>query len=178
MLNLQSLDDRVRRYMLEEIEADTAAGSLYVSPRLSPTGRERYVELLKVAAVSGDDASLAAGLRSGGCIAETEMSHRNGKPYSKRVPENAHETLAEGEFNRFYLRGLCRAAMEDGVTVEAYRARASANPRAESEAIVGREFAPEQLLTDLRLHTGVDTALGLPPGPNSGLSARIKIRPA
>lgn len=177
MLNLEHLDDRVRRYMLEEIESDAASGDLYYSPRLSTTGRSRYLELLKEASIAGDDQSLASGLRTRGCIAETEMSQRNGKPYSKRVPENAHETLAEGEFNRFYMRGLCRAGMEDGVPVEAYRARASANPRPESEALIGREFAPEQLLADLRQHVGVDTAFGLPPGPNSGLSARIRIKP-
>src|SRR6266851_5569734 len=32
---------------------------------------------------------------------------------------------------------------------------------------------PKALLTDLRSNPGVDTALGLPPGPNSGLSARL-----
>lgn len=126
--------------------------------------------------MSGTDVTFGTALRMDACIAATETSHRNGKPYSKRVPENAHETLAEGEFNRFYMRGLCRAAMEDGITVEAYRARASANPRPESEALVGREFVPAQLLADLRQHIGVDTAFGLPPGPNSGLSARLKIK--
>jgi hypothetical protein len=39
------------------------------------------------------------------------MSHRNGVPYVKRVPVNAPGILAEGEFNRFYLRGLCLAAI-------------------------------------------------------------------
>lgn len=38
---------------------------------------------------------------------DTETATRNGKTFSKKVPVTAAETLAEGEFNRFYARGLC-----------------------------------------------------------------------
>jgi hypothetical protein len=88
--------------------------------------------------------------------------------------DNANETLAEGEFNRFYLRGLCRVAI-DGRTpsIAVYRAKPVAEPRPESQALIGTTFDANTLLADLRAHTGVDTALDLPPGPNSGLSGRL-----
>lgn len=56
--------------------------------------------------------------------------------------------------------------------VTAYRARLSNNPRPESVAIEGQNFNAEMLLNDLRIHSGIDTALGLA-GPNSGMSVRL-----
>jgi hypothetical protein len=87
---------------------------------------------------------------------------------------NAHEMLAEGEFNRFYIRALCLRAIEDGVSeVIVYRAKDVEHARSESQQKIGSRVAAELLLRDLRTHVGVDTALGLPPGPNSGLSVHL-----
>jgi hypothetical protein len=94
------------------------------------------------------------------------------KPPVMRV--NAHEMLAEGEFNRFYIRGVCLRAIEEGAfEVIVYRAKMAEHARAESEQKIGQRIAAEALLRDLRAHPGLDTALGLPPGPNSGLSVHL-----
>jgi hypothetical protein len=91
-----------------------------------------------------------------------------------KVPVTAPQTLAEGEFNRFYIRGLCLRALEERKTsVIAYRAKQVENPRTESIAIEGKSFNPEAILKDLRANIGVDTVLGLPPGPNSGMSIKL-----
>jgi hypothetical protein len=90
-----------------------------------------------------------------------------------KVPHTAAAMLAEGEFNRFYLRGLCRRIQATGGgSVEIYRARTSAKPRSESEAMIGEMFDASALLGDLRVNIGVDPALGLP-NINSGLSGRL-----
>ncbi len=82
--------------------------------------------------------------------------------------------MAEGEFNRFYARGLCRRAIAEGIeALVVYRAKEVVNPRAESVALIGKSLPAKQLLEDLRAHIGTDTALGLPPGPNSGLSVKL-----
>lgn len=161
--------------MLTELEADVAAGRLYMSPRLSADGSERYADLLRAAVESGTDATLAADLGTPGILNATEPRKTpKGGMTTVETPHTAAQTLAEGEFNRFYLRGLCCRAIEDGAgSVLIYRARASENPRAESLALEGSELDAEGLLADLRQSVGVDTALGLPPGPNSGLSARL-----
>jgi hypothetical protein len=87
---------------------------------------------------------------------------------------NAHEMLGEGEFNRFYIRGLCLRAIEDGIPdVEVYRAKPVDSPRPESQALIGQRIKAEALLQDLRARTNVEPALGCPPGPNSGLSVRL-----
>ena len=90
------------------------------------------------------------------------------------VPYTAPETLAEGEFNRFYARGLCRRAIEEGTSqLIVYRAKQVMNARSASQAKIGTKISAKELLQDLRTHPGVDTALGLPQGPNSGLSVKL-----
>jgi hypothetical protein len=173
-MDLINLDGATRRHIIGEIEQDIANGTLYISPRLTQRGRDDYPDLLLDAAENGDVASFAAALRADGRLNDTEMAFRNGRQHSRRVPVNAPETLAEGEFNRFYARGLCRRAIEEGIEdVIVYRAKAVTSPRPESEAKIGTAVNAALLLEDLRVSTGVEPALGIPPGPNSGLSVRL-----
>lgn len=173
-LELRDLDEVTRGYMLEELEWDIENNNLYISDRLSERGKLDYPNLLRQAIQNGNDAMLATQLRLHGRLKTHEPRTTGRKTSIAKVPVNAPEVLAEGEFNRFYLRGLCKRVLDAGKgTLIAYRARQSMNPRPESLAIEGRRFAAEQLLQDLRDSVGVDTALGLPPGPNSGMSAFI-----
>jgi hypothetical protein len=174
-LSLTNLDSVTRQYMLEEISRDLAEGNLYYSPRLSSTGRQVYPTLLEGAARNGTDETLAAGLREPGRLNATEERRKpKGGTTTAQVPVTAPETLSEGEFNRFYARGLCRRAIAEGKdSVFVYRAKEVANPRSESVAMIGKALPAKQLLDDLRANPGADTALGLPPGPNSGLSVRL-----
>lgn len=174
-LDFANLDSNTRSFMLEEIEHDIAVGKLYYSPRLSPAGKTLYPELLRNAARSGTDESLASELRVPGRLNATEEKRKpKGGTTIAQVPITAPETLAEGEFNRFYARGLCRRAMKQGIeALVVYRAKEVANPRPESIALIGKNLPVNQLLDDLRANVGTDTALGLPPGPNSGLSVKL-----
>ena len=172
---LANLDQRTRELMLSEIDLDVEAGTLYYGSYLSEQGRTDYAELLRLAATSGDVSSLEAALRADGRMALTTQRRKPKGGFSTvKVPITAPATLAEGEFNRFYMRALCCRAIEDGITgLIVYRAKPVQTPRPESEAMISTSVAPDALLEDLRTSTGVDTALGLPRGPNSGLSARL-----
>jgi hypothetical protein len=174
-LELADLDGETRREMIAELEHDLAGEKLYTGRYLSALGVERYPVLLREAIEGGNDESLIAALSDPGLFVTTYQKRKpKGGFAPAKVPFTAPATLAEGEFNRFYLRGLCgRAVTAGGQEIEIYRARASTEPRAESEAMIGNRLDPAKLLADLREHTGVDTALGLPPGPNSGLSGRL-----
>jgi hypothetical protein len=174
-LQYQNLDAQTRPHMLSELNADQVAGRLYISPRLTESGAKGWSTLLSEAIASHNDEWLASEIRSRGFLKSHEERRKpKGGTTLAQVPSNAHETLAEGEFNRFYVRGLClRASQENISQVIAYRARHSENPRPESEAIVGKAFSPAALLSDLRSSPGVEPALGVPPGPNSGLSVRL-----
>jgi hypothetical protein len=174
-LAYENLDERTRALMLTEIDRDISLGSLFLSDNLSPQGQSDYPNLLKTAAGTGNDVTLAAEIHQRLNPFEKPRKLKSGG-FSKApvMRSNAHEMLAEGEFNRFYIRAICLRALEDGIaSVIVYRAKAVVNPRTESEQKIGQAVSPEGLLNDLRTHPGVDTALGLPPGPNSGLSVRL-----
>jgi len=161
--------------MLSEIAHDVFEKTLYISTRLAEVGAQNWAALLTESAEQHDDAWLANEIQRRGYLRTHEERRKStGGTTTVKVPVTAHTTLAEGEFNRFYVRGLCQSVLKNGGDrLVAYRARHSSNPRPESDAIVGREFSPTSLLADLRTSTGVEPALGVPPGPNSGLSVRI-----
>lgn len=174
-LDYRNLDDMSRTLMLSEIERDAAAGMLYVSERLSAEGKAQYPTLLRAAAQGGTDDTLADHLRSLLNPFDKPRELRSGK-LSKppKMAKNAHETLAQGEFNRFYIRAICvRAIEDDAADVIVYRAKAVERARSASQQKIGQKMQAQALLDDLRANPGVDTALGLPPGPNSGLSVHL-----
>ncbi len=179
-LRLVNLDPQTRQYMLDELEHDVEQGSLYFSPRLSERGRRDYESLLRAAIESLNDVLLADALRVNHRIKDWESRHRpNGNVVEAKVPYTAADTLAEGEFNRYYVRGVCRRAMEAGLRdVVVYRAKQPHRPRPQSEAILGRRLNAQELLDQLRAGESQDrnepmTQMVIPPGPNSGLSVKL-----
>ncbi|MGL5389338.1 MAG: hypothetical protein ACRDCA_26395 [Serratia sp. (in: enterobacteria)] len=176
-LNFMDLNEKTRQCMAEEVVFDKVNDNFHCSNFLSEHGKAAWPLLLEEA-VQYDDVWLENEIKARGILAQF---YQKRKPKSTelmqaRVPITAAQTIAEGEFNRLYARGLCAAVIsEGGERVEAYRARASVNPRLESEAIIGKYFIPQEILNDLRSNPGVESALGVPPGPNSGISIkRIK----
>ena len=170
----ESLDTAVRGYMIQELERELANGTLYISPRLTEIGVKTWAEILREAFEQHDDVWIASILRSRGLMRIEEQRRKPKGGFTiAQVPYTAPDTLAEGEFNRFYVRGLCVQVIASGKTdVEVYRGKEDQNPRLESEAMIGRHFSAQMLLDDLRNSQGVEPALGLPPGPNSGLTVR------
>ncbi len=170
-----NLDSETRDFMFNEIEFDIARKNIYFSKRLSKVGIDDYPKLLSEATKTRNEIWLADQLRSGGRLKQTEERKKpKGGVTIAAVPITAPETLAEGEFNRFYIRGLCRRAIETGIQeLIVYRAKEVERPRPEFEQKIGMAVDAEKLLADLRENPGVDTALGLPPGPNSGLSVKL-----
>lgn len=173
-LHYENLDSTTRKFMQEEIQSDISSNKIYKSPRLNEQGEILWPSLLLEAAALGDDETLAAKLRYQKLLKERETRNSIHGVTTKAVPVNAPETLSEGEFNRYYARGVCLHSISNGSSeVTVYRARTSSNPRATSEEKIGMVINAKELLDDLREHNGVDTALGLPPGPNSGLSIKL-----
>ena len=175
-LYLENLDDRTRQLMLEELEYDVAHNQLHISPFLSGQGQRDYASLIREAIQHGTDETLAQELKSHRRISRTLPRRQPKGGYSiAATPENAAEVLAESEFNRYYIRGLARRAIDDGISeLVIYRAKPAKNPRPESEARVETSISPQQLLDDLRAHPGDEPpTLGVPAGPNSGLSVRL-----
>lgn len=174
-LRYENLDDATRRFMVEEIDMDVQSGAIYISRYLNPRGCDAWPVLLREAAERGTDDTLASAIVRDRCLEErVERKKPKGGVTMVNVPVTAHETMGEGEFNRYYTRGLCRRAIAEGIPqVEVYRAKDVREPRPDSERKIGALVDPAVILEDLRRTQGVEPALGLPPGPNSGLTLRL-----
>ncbi len=174
-LNLAELNDATRRHMLAEFDSDVAERTLFLAARLTPWGRERWPALLREALASHDDAWLATRLAEPGWLNTVEsVSYDGGRSkYWRRMPEDASAQLAELEFNRFVMRGVCALAIEGGhALVVVYRARAT-RPRAEVAAKLGTALDARKLLADLRARVTLEEVLRTPDAFTAGLSVRL-----
>ena len=172
-IRYENLDDTTRKYMRTESDL----GGHYPSPRLNDQGSNAWVGLLNEAIANHNDDWLGGELVRQGLFKNRESYTRQGKTYARdiNIPHAALQ-LAEGEFNRYYLRALCRIAQEKGIDhLVVYRGKAVDNPRPESEAMIGKPIAVEELLTALRSNdfVTIGDVLKVPGGPNSGLTARL-----
>lgn len=175
-LNYMQLNETVRRFMLLEFEQ----GGHYISPRLNEAGRARWIGLLKDALMYHTDVWLERELLRRNCFIATEyLKSSMGKPVTRAVNrEQIAKALAEGEFNRFYIRGLCLAAKSRGLThVIVTPGRVIPNAPPESRKSVGKAIEVNMLLETLRNHgcKHIDAALGAPEGLTAPacLSARL-----
>ena len=170
MFCYENLDDTTRHYMLIEVEQAIKSSQLHVSRRFTGQGQAQYPKLLREAVRAGSEDSLTAALVQQQCFVERE-------PYgagTRRVPANAARTFAEGQFNAFYMRGVCHRAIQAGQLVEVYRAKEALTPRPSSTYQVGQQLDPQQVLRLLRHSpSGKHRGAVVPAGFNSGLSLRI-----
>lgn len=90
-----------------------------------------------------------------------------------KVPGIGPDLLAEGEFNRFYIRGVCADVLATGgAKVEVYHGKQVTKPRPASEKLIGQRLSAWQLLEDSRCAPNNEPVTGLPAGPNSGLTVK------
>jgi hypothetical protein len=160
--------------MLAELESDLAAGTLYLSPRLSEEGLRQYPRLLRAALVTGTDASFAEALSAHDAVQPPSRWQHPREVGPDEALVEVTSRLAEREFHRFYIRGLCRRALAHGVeTLVIYRARPADAGRASADAMIGVRINASSLLEDL---CGTFRSLpphGLPQCRDPGLSVRL-----
>jgi hypothetical protein len=173
-LDLPHLDPCTRGFMLAELEADLADGSLYQSPQLSEEGVQHYPRLLRAAVLGGTDASFAEALSAQDAVRPPSRWQHPREVGPVEALADVTSRLAEREFHRFYIRGLCCRALDQGVdTLVIYRARPADPGRAPADAMIGVRIAVSSLLEDLR---GTFRSLpphGLPQCRDPGLSVRF-----
>jgi len=169
----ESLDPTTRRYALAELEQDGSTGSFHLSDRVRPPAAAEYRRLLREAIAYYDDAWLEE--RAGDLLVDFEMRRTpSGGTTTARLPDMAARMLTEGDFNRYYMRGVCaRALVEHREVVEVYRARLSVEPRTESAQLEGHRLPAREVLEYLRGQAPNDPAVAALGRPNSGLSVRL-----
>jgi hypothetical protein len=172
-LQYENLDPTTRRYALAELDSDLASGAFHASERLRPTAAEQYQRLLHDALRYYDDLWLEE--HASDLLVDFELRRTpSGGQTTAKIPEMAARMLAEGDFNRYYMRGVCQRAIDEGrQVVEVYRARLSLEPRPESAELEGTRLPAREVLEQLRGLTS-DEPVVFPLGrPNSGLSVRL-----
>ena len=150
-----------------------------MSPRLGQNGVIAWVPLFDQALTAQNDDWLEREIVNRNLLHSQESyTTKTGKHAWRNVNiAFSAQVLAQGEFNRFYLRGLCVRGLDEGADhLIVYRARQSTMPRPESEAKIGSKVNIASLLPILRRNDFVSiekSVFAIPSGPNSGLSARL-----
>jgi hypothetical protein len=172
-LQYENLDPTTRRYAVAELDHDLANGAFHISERLRPEGFGQYQRLLQEALRYYDDRWLEE--RASDLLIESESRRtRSGGTTTARVPQMAARMLAEGDFNRYYMRGIALRAIKEGRQIlEVYRARLSMEPRPESAQLEGQRVPAAEVLDHLRGPLSTDPSVAALGRSNSGLSVRL-----
>ena len=172
-LQYENLDPTTRRFAIAELDSDLESGAFNASERLRPTAIAEYQRLLRDAIRYYDDRWLEE--RADDLLVDFEMRRTpSGGQTTAKLPDMATRMLAEGDFNRYYMRGVClRAIEEQRQVVEVYRARLSLDPRPESAELEGHRLQASDVLDYLRGSRSSEPAVMALGRPNSGLSIRL-----
>ena len=170
VMNFEELDTTTRRYMLQEFEVEVASEKPYVGRNLSPVGRAAFPDLMREAISTGNEETLGVALNRPELWNRMEPYERSGVLRQRRINvRQASERLALTEFNTWYVRGLAKRLLDEGVThCQAYRA---AEPRwqpAECAAHEDQVFAVQEIYDGHRAQywpVGNPTAVSIPFGP-------------
>lgn len=179
MFTFEELDDNTRRYMLQEFRAEQASTEPppFRPANLSPAGEAIFVEVMERAILHGDEESLLRELANPAYWIETEVyTTKTGKTATRRYDAaDRARRFAITDFNTWYIRGLCRRLMDEGVeSCEVYRAAPAYQPRSECRALEGRASVQDVYSGHRARYYPVanPSAFSLPVGPNCHHSIR------
>ena len=173
MFNFVNLDQTTRKFILEAIDEAERTGNIYYSTRFNQAGNQQWLPLLREAAQSFNEHWLAFQLETKVLMKDFETARKPTGGYTtKHIPHTASETMADGQFNRFYILGLCKRARSEGIThLVVYRAKAVKDPRPESEALVGTSLSIDDIESQLKTKQASFKSPLV--RPNSGLTVKL-----
>ena len=173
MFDFLNLNQHTRSFMLEAIDEALESGNIYYSTRLNELGKKQWLPLLKQAALEYNEHWLAFKLEELRLFNDLESAQAPSGGYTiKHIPSNAAETLSEGQFNRFYILGLCKVATENNIKeLIVYRAKESQHPRPESGLLIGTAIAVTDIESQLKATQASFKSKLVQ--PNSGISMRL-----
>lgn len=174
MFDYEPIPAELRALMLDELQHDAEHNSLYINPLLKPDSAAAYLPLLLAALENGTPESFAAALAAADLLLAEHSYLRQCREVTAKLPANYAQTLASGEFNRYYMRAVCCSALQQAApAVETYRAKAVSTPRHTADERIGRRIDPQTLLADLRQSNFEQPSQYGLGAPNSGLSIRV-----
>jgi hypothetical protein len=115
-MNYTELDEKTRTIMLSEFEAELAGENPYISKALSIRGKQLFPQLMRSAIEQGTEDSLAATLFDDNYWDPFETYTRGGiSRQRRRNMQQSAERLATTEFSTWYVRGLAKRLIDEGV---------------------------------------------------------------
>lgn len=166
MDNPNNIIAQVRIFAVEELLSDFENGNLYLSKKLASGKMLNYVKGLVQALFYGNDGTFTQYLIEQNCLT-AEALKRDG----------AAEVLAYNEFKRYYIRGVCLQAIEEGKILCIYRAKESKNKSEDAENYIGNTLQPTAMLAIARINPKLRTEEKRSEyrilQPNSGLCVEI-----
>lgn len=158
--------------MLQECETEMAAENHFQSSVLTAEGLAAYPDILRRAIIKGNEVTFGEELtRQDYWMQQQTYNTRNG-PRRRRVNyTDAARRLAVTEFNTWYVRGLARRLIDEGITeCEVYRAEIAREPRGECQVHEGAHYSVQEIYDGHRARywpqPGNPEALSIPVGPN------------
>jgi hypothetical protein len=153
-----NLREAIRQLMLEELLWACRHSKVYASKYLTTPGLQHYPRLLHYAVASGSPDSLCYSLSAPDL-------------WRPGAPANSIETFAWDEFNKYYMRALCRFAQDHPkYALIVVRGRQSGSHRRSSENLISQAPDPLVFLQQLRLRPAIN-----PFGANSGLTLTLQL---
>lgn len=171
-MQFDELDEVTRWHMLAELEAEQTGGNPYMPKNLSEAGRRAFPDLVRSAIRDGNEASLIDALRDPSLWQKTELYEVKGVVRQRRINvDHAAERLGVTEFNTWYVRGLARRLLDEGVEYcVVYRAAEPKWAPAECSQHEGQTYPVLQVYDGHRRRywpePGDPTALSIPAGPS------------
>ena len=163
-LRFENLNEVTRRYMIEEIDHSIGRNELYRYEEFTDDGWKKYPELLRKVAQEGDDDFLGVTLYHNNCFRLDAL-------------RESYTNFAELEFNKFYIRALCRRAIDEGKKLQVYRAKEEEESNPELQGNIGKVIELEGFLIELREQeergTPLERVIGVDLEPDSGISVRL-----
>jgi len=173
------LSPKVRAMMLEEFRNEQARPNPYRPKVLTEIGELLFCKIMEEYLAKGDEVGLAIALSPTRYWIERGVRNTKNGPVPYVLPAATRaKTFALTDFNTWYVRGLCRVLLEEGIAVcEVYRAEHAYEPRGECRSLEGVVLAVEEVYKGHRARyhpedTRNQTALTIPVGPNCHHSIR------
>lgn len=157
------LNPKVRELMAVELAKDLSEDKFIFSAYVDAKKEGEWISLLKKTFLYHDPSWLSQELKKRDVLKRRSLKNlKEGKFTLALVPRSAEETLAQDEFNLYYIKALCVYALSQGIEeLEIYSARRIQNHRPKSESLKGKKVSAEDVLRDLRSSLRGESALGL-----------------
>lgn len=116
-MSYEELDQITRQHMLAELQSEQGTANAYRSKALSQQGLATFPDLLRSAITSGNEVSLTQAISDAALWNPDEEYTRNGVTrIRQRNIEHSSQRLALAEFSTWYVRGLAKRLLEEGVS--------------------------------------------------------------